>query len=276
MVSQATRLESERTTTPAKRTESLETLIHHDKDYIYINDMQINKDQFLYAFGGNLNPGKTSAQTRKFGNPAPAGLFSFGMACITLGLINMHAKGVTNASILIGSFLFSAGMVELVCAIWSIVVENTFAATVFFVFAGFWSAYGLIIGNAFGIQYAYISTEDLNQALGLLVLGYVFTTFLLWVCTLKSTWPFSLMFLSIFLFVLLYDIGYFTGNVKVTKAGGFFCTVSGLLGLYNGFGGLSDPENSYFVIQPLFMPGATKPSDDVENSSSLDSPFKSE
>lgn len=265
MVSEATQREVKISTAPAYRSTSVETLVTHDRDYVYINDMQINKEQFLYAFGGNLNPGETVSTRRNFGNPAPAGLCAFGMCCVTLGLINMQLKGITNSSILIGTCFFSAGIIELVCAIWCLILENTFAATVFFCFFGFWSSYGCILGNVLGLQDAYATTKEWNDALGLFTLLYVFFTFIIWICTLKSTWPFTILFFNIFLFVLLFDIAYFTQSVPVTKAGGFFCLLAGLLGLYNAFTGLSEPSNSYFTVKPLYMPGAARPVEyDVE------------
>ncbi|GME79425.1 unnamed protein product [Ambrosiozyma monospora] len=58
----------------------------------------------------------------------------------------------------------------------------------------------------------------------------------------------------VWMFILLFCIGQFLGSVKVYKAGGFFCLMSGVFGMYNVYAGLADPTNSYFVVKPLPLP----------------------
>lgn len=239
----------------------------YDHDYIYINDNAIKKEDFKYAFGGDLNPGLNTS-TRSYGNPVPAGLCAFSLACFSLGLINLQARGVTDPSILIGAFFFSAGIVEGISGIWCLVLENTWGGTVLLCFFGFWTSYGLILCDAFDILSTYsleAGTGTFENAIGLFLAAYVVFAFLIWLCTLKSTWPFTILFFDIFFFILLLDIGALTGNVNVTKAGGAFCFLAGILGFYNAFAGMADRSNSYFVIKPSFMPGAITPKDKPED-----------
>ncbi|ODV96546.1 hypothetical protein PACTADRAFT_48383 [Pachysolen tannophilus NRRL Y-2460] len=247
------------------KTQTGASTIRLDRDNIYLNEIPIPKEDFqnmVYAFGGTLNPGARRAPLREFGNPVPAGLFCFSLTCFTLGLIECGARGVTDPSILIGSCLCSSGLVLFICAIWCLIVENTWGSVVLFGFGGFWSAYGIILCDTlFGVSSAYETTQDFNNAVGLLFAGYVIFSFLLWVCTFKSTVPFFLLFFFVWFFILLLDIGIFTGHTGVTKAGGVFCFITGILGFYNAFSGMADKSNSYFVVHPWFMPGAAKPKD---------------
>ncbi|QPG76447.1 hypothetical protein FOA43_003836 [Brettanomyces nanus] len=80
---------------------------HHDRDNIYINEVPINKDEFLYAFGGTLNVGvrKATPQSKEYGDPVPAGLAAFSCTVVSLGLVMMHARGVTAANALLAGVL---------------------------------------------------------------------------------------------------------------------------------------------------------------------------
>ncbi|ODV96545.1 hypothetical protein PACTADRAFT_1133 [Pachysolen tannophilus NRRL Y-2460] len=248
-----------------ERANSTATRFYHDKHNIYINDVPINKDDFMYAFGGNLNPGLQTIPERKFGNPVPAGLCAFSLACFTLGLIDAGARSVSNPSILVGAFFFSAGIVEGIAGIWCLIVENTWAGTVLLIFFGFWTSYGAILTDAFGIQSAYTTTDEFDSAMGLFLSAYVIFGILIWLCTFKSTWALFLLFFDIWFFILLLDIGTYTGNTNVSKAGGAFCFLAGLLGFYNAFAGMADDSNSYFIIKPWFMPGAIRPTSTKED-----------
>lgn len=243
----------------AARNNSVVSTFRHDDKNIYINDVPIDKDEFVYAFGGTFQTGphKVTDNFRKFGNPVPAGLAAFSTGTITLGLIQMHARGVQLPHVLIGAFLTISGLIEVISGIWCIVIDNTWAATVFLMFGGFWSSYGILLTPGFGIADAYGSeTDEFNQAVALYFLSWALFSFLLWLCTLKSTWPMTILMFLVWLFVLLFTIGQFLGSVKVFKAGGFFCLMSGIVGFYNCFAGMANSDNSYFTIKPWYLPGA--------------------
>lgn len=236
---------------------------YHDEDHIYINDTRIKKQDFAYAFGGTLMSGAGQLPHRSLGNPVPAGLAAFSVTCFTLGLINCGAKDVSDASVMAGVNIFCAGLVDFVAGIWCIVLGNTWATTVLMTFGGFWAGYGFTLTRSTGIIDSYTAdgttTGTFSHAFGLVLAAWSVYTFLLWLCTLKSTYPMSALFFGIWLFVILLCIANLTDNTGVQMAGGVVCFITGIIGLYNTFAGMADKSNSYFVIKPWFMPGAQKP-----------------
>ncbi|GMG39344.1 unnamed protein product [Ambrosiozyma monospora] len=133
-----------------------------DDDNIYINDEPINKEEFMHAFGGTLTVGarKQTEQSKNYGDPVPAGLAAFSCTTFTLGLIEMHAKGVTHANSLLGALLTTSGIVLLITGILCFIVGNTWASATFLMFGGFWSSYAFILMNVGGQIEAYSSTEE--------------------------------------------------------------------------------------------------------------------
>ncbi|GME70702.1 unnamed protein product [Ambrosiozyma monospora] len=230
----------------------------HDDEHIYINDQQIKKHEFLHAFGGSLNVGtrEVTEQAKNYADPVPAGLAAFSCTTITLGLIQMHAKHVTHANILIGALLTTSGLVELIVGILCFIIGNTWACATFLLFGGFYSSYSFVLMDLGGVQAAYGDANEYAQSVALYFLPWVFYSFLLWSCTWKSTWALTTLMFFVWMFIILFCIGQFAGSVLTYKAGGFFCMGSGVLGFYNAYAGLADPTNSYFVVKPWFLPNA--------------------
>ncbi|VEU19904.1 DEKNAAC100432 [Brettanomyces naardenensis] len=247
-------------------TQSKATTFRHDRDNIYINDVPINKDEFVYAFGGNLNVGKrkSTPQSRTYADPVPAGLAAFSATVVSLGLVQMHAKGVTVANVLLTCCLTTSGLVDLIVGVLCFVVGNTWASCTFLMFGGFWSSYSFLLMNVGSIAESYPTVAEYNQAIGIFFLPWTIFSFGLFACTWKSTYPLFFLMFCVWFFILLFTIGQFMGSVPVYKAGGFFCIMSGVLGFFNMFAGLADKSNSYFVVKPWFLPQAATPPEEKD------------
>ncbi|GMG55660.1 unnamed protein product [Ambrosiozyma monospora] len=168
----------------------------HDAKNIYINDQAIDKEEFIYAFGGSLTVGtrKQTPQSRNYADPVPSGLAAFSCTTITLGLIEMHAKSVTHANILIAALLTTSGLVELIVGILCFIIGNTWACLTFLLFGGFYSSYSFVLMDLGGQIEAYSSTEEYAQSVALYFLPWVLLRFtklvvssvlclVSWVCT---------------------------------------------------------------------------------------------
>ncbi|CDK28369.1 unnamed protein product [Kuraishia capsulata CBS 1993] len=241
------------------RQASTNSTFRHDENHIYINDTPIDKRDFMYAFGGTFTTGLSTRPRRTFGNPVPAGLAAFSCTTITLGLVQLQARHVSEATVLLGSCFFCSGLVEIIAGIWCLILENTWASTVFLMFGGFWMSYACVLTSGFGIGAAYATTEEYSQAIALFYTPWAIFSFLLWICTFKSTLSMCLLMFLIWFFVLLFTIAEYTGSVGTAKAGGVFCLLSGLCGLYNCLAGMADTSNSYFTLKPFYLPGAARP-----------------
>ncbi|ODQ60497.1 hypothetical protein WICANDRAFT_30599 [Wickerhamomyces anomalus NRRL Y-366-8] len=228
----------------------------NDGDVVYLGDHAFHKNELINAFAGDLNPGVHKTPFRPLGNPVPLGLSGFAICCFVVSLVNCQARGVTNPKIIASAALFFGGVIELIAGLFCLVIENTFAATALGAYGGFWLGFGGILLDSFGIASSYATTEEYTNALAFYLTAWVIFSFMLWLCTFKSTWPFFILFLFVWVFLMFLAIGYFINSTAMIKAGG----VVGLLATFNAFyiiyAGVADSTNSYITIKATPMPGA--------------------
>ncbi|ODV63211.1 acetate uptake transporter family protein [Ascoidea rubescens DSM 1968] len=234
------------------------TKVTSEGNIVYLGDQAFHKHELINAFGGDLNPKLHAPSVHRYANPVPLGLSSFSFCTLVLSLINCQARSVTNPNVLIGSFFFYGGAIELFAGLLCFVVENTFACCVLGAFGGFWLSYGAILSDSFAITSSYSTADELHNALGFFLFGWVLFAFLMWLCTFKSTWAFFLMFFFIWFFILILCIAEFTQSVGLTKAGGVLGVIAALFGFYHTYAGVAEKDNSYFVLRALPMPHAPK------------------
>ncbi|KAK2742516.1 hypothetical protein FQN55_007802 [Onygenales sp. PD_40] len=223
----------------------------------------------LPAFGGEFQPGLYApVEQRKFANPAPLGLSAFALTTFVLSLINMQTRGVVTPNLVAASAYGYGGLVQLLAGMWEMAVGNTFGATALSSYGGFWITYGIIFTPG-GFEIATTMTAGsglagFQNAVGFWLFGWwIFTTVLL-VCTLKSTWAFFLLFLTLDLAFLFLAIGHMiltdkdAPNVGLIKTGGFFGLLAAFLAWYNALAGIADTSNSFFIIPVAHFPWSAK------------------
>ena len=206
--------------------------IHTSEDgtIVHMGPYSFHKDELVNAFGGNLNPGIAPMPPIRGLNSVPMGLASFAFCSFVVSLFHVQARDASNQSILIGSCFFYGGVIEVISGLMALIVDNTFAGTALGCFGGFWLSYGAILCNAFGIVSSYTTEEEYHSALGFFLTGWFMFSFVIWLCTFKSTWPFFSLFFLIWVWILVLAIGTFQNNANIIKAGG----VLGLLASFNG------------------------------------------
>lgn len=235
-------------------------------EYIHLGEHTFLKSEVQYAFGGNLNPGATATSKHRIGNPTPMGLFAFAVSTLLLSLINAGSRKVHNPGVVLGTALFHAGVVEIIAGVWELVLENTFGATVFTTFGGFWMSYAVITMDGFNIASAYEKESDLHNALGLYLVVWALVSLFFTMCCLRSTVAmFSLLLFLTLTFIMLASSNFTAANGSVTTsghlgtAGGIFGCISAMCGFYMAMAGILNYENSWIDVKPLFMPGAIRP-----------------
>jgi succinate-acetate transporter protein len=230
-------------------------------EIIHIGDTRVYRDELMAAFGGYLNPGLRHAPTRRLANVSCLGLFAFGCTALTLGLLLVKTGGVMAPNIAIGPCLFYGGIIQILVGFFEIFTENTFGMVAFSSYGAFWLSYAAILmDDTFGIITAYNTLDPsgkmFNHALGVALIGWLFLTTLLLICTIRSTVGLFSVFLSLEAAFVVLIAGYFTESANCIKAGGALTCIVGILGFYNGFAGLATKENSWIVVTPIYMPGA--------------------
>jgi len=218
------------------------------------------------AFGGEFQPGLYKPPTRGFANPAPLGLSAFALTTFILSLINMHTRGVAAPNIVVASAYGYGGLVQLLAGMWEMAVGNTFGATALASYGGFWISFAITLTPGGFEIVSSLGGEDTTfyDSFGFYLMGWFIFTFLLLICTLRSTVAFFSLFFWLDLTFLLLGIGYLHRDaanqprVPVIKAGGFFGLLAAFTAWYNALAGIADRSNSFFLIPVAHFPWSDK------------------
>ncbi|CAG8458074.1 6323_t:CDS:2 [Cetraspora pellucida] len=180
----------------------------------------------------------------KIANPGPLGLSGFALTTFVLSIHNAGSSDVAAPNITVGLALFYGGLVQLLAGMWEFKTGNTFGATAFSSYGGFWMSFAAILIPGFGIS----GSEGLAHAIGIYLLAWTIFTFLLFLATFRSNVGILLLFLFLTLTFLLLTIGVFTTEkttppepAKIaiaTKIGGVLGIITALIAWYNALAGL--------------------------------------
>ncbi|BFZ63160.1 Meiotically up-regulated protein 86 protein [Saitoella coloradoensis] len=202
---------------------------------------------------------------RKFGNPGPLGLSAFALTTFVLSLINVNAHDVSTPNVVLGLALGYGGLVQIIAGIWEFAVGNTFGATAFCSYGGFWLSYATILIPGFGIAASYENAAnpyEFNHAIGIYLICWFIFTFLMMLCTLKSTIAFFSLFLTLDLAFLMLSIADFraehSDSVHFLRAGGAFGLAAAVLAWWNALAGVMNHQNSFFTVPTGAFPWANK------------------
>lgn len=178
-------------------------------------------DQAIYggsAFGHSVSP-----TAHLFADPAPIGLFMFGLASAVSAGYNC---GWTPASIdyVIFTFCFiSGGLIPLVVSLLEIIRNNMFAAVTFATYGSFFLSY-----TFFGLMYAtgqfpaLLATGLPLEGLQFALLMYAFLSVIFIGLSFRMNFALTALFTCIALAYFCLGIGQTRDGVRVTKAGGYF------------------------------------------------------
>lgn len=184
----------------------------------------------------------------KIANPGPLGLSAFALTTFVLSIHNAGASTIVAPNIVVGLALFYGGLVQLLAGMWEFATGNTFGATAFSSYGGFWLSFGVIFIPSFNIVAAYNGDAvALDHAVGIYLIAWTIFTFLLFLATFRSTGGLCALFFFLTMTFLLLALGKFT-NETVGKAGGVFGIITAFIAWYNALAGLLTPETSYFTL----------------------------
>jgi uncharacterized protein len=145
---------------------------------------------------------------------------------------------------------------QLLAGMWEFATGNTFGATAFASYGGFWMSFGAIFIPGFGILDGYATAEVtvLDQSLGIYLLGWTLFTLIMLIASHRSNMGLVSLFFFLFITFVLLTAGKFAGAhshsnaLTITKAGGAFGVITALIAWYNALCGLLTRDSSYFVL----------------------------
>jgi succinate-acetate transporter protein len=139
-------------------------------------------------------------------------------------------------------------------------VGNTFGATALSSYGGFWLSFAIILtpgGFAIESSLVKISEGTFLNSFGLYLMGWFIFTFLLLICTLRSTVAFFFLFFTLDMAFLMLGIGYLQHDGEGPQgdcivAGGAFGLMAAFTAWYNALAGIADSSNRSVIA--LLLP----------------------
>ncbi|RIB06224.1 hypothetical protein C2G38_1985959 [Gigaspora rosea] len=169
----------------------------------------------------------------KIANPAPLGLSGFALTTFVLSIHNAGSSDVPTPSVTLGLALFYGGLAQLLAGMWEFKTGNTFGATAFSSYGGFWLSFAILITPITGVTVT-------PHAIGIYLLGWTIFTFLLFIASFRTNAGIMVLFLFLDLTFLFLTIGTFTATTTTvpTKIGGVLGIITALIAWYNALAGL--------------------------------------
>ena len=179
-------------------------------------------------------------------NPAPLGLSAF--ALTTFVLSSANAGLISAPNIVLGLAFFYGGLVQLIAGVQEFRTGNTFGATAFCSYGGFWLAVGVTFTPAFGVLTAY-KPAALGPALGFFLLGWTIFTVLMTLGTLRLNGALMGVFVLLSLTFLFLAIGAFAGITNsIYQLGGWLGILTALVAWYTALAGILSSGRSMFQL----------------------------
>ncbi|KAI9277469.1 GPR1/FUN34/yaaH family-domain-containing protein [Sporodiniella umbellata] len=185
-------------------------------------------------------------------NPGPLGLCSFALTTFVLSLHNAGAGMPADSpnNVVVGLAVFYGGIVQILAGMWEFRTGNTFGATAFSSYGGFWLSFAAIFIPGFDIlgSYAKADAAVLDQSLGIYLMSWAIFTGILLVASHRSSIGLISLFFFLFITFILLSAGKFYNNLTTQVAGGAFGVITALIAWYNGLSGLLTKDSSYFLL----------------------------
>jgi len=147
-------------------------------------------------------------------NPAPLGLSAFALTTFVLSCSNagfIFPAVASGGTVVVGLAFFYGGLMQLVAGIQEFRAGNTFGATAFCSYGGFWMALGFILLPITGVLTSLVAAKALSQGVGVFLLGWTIFTALMFIGTLKLNLALIVVFGLLTLTFLALTIGWLAG-----------------------------------------------------------------
>jgi succinate-acetate transporter protein len=189
-------------------------------------------------------------------DPAPLGLAGFALTTFVLSAHNANIGGFGDHgnAIVIGLAIFYGGLAQFMAGMWAFRNRNTFGATAFSTYGGFWLALGtyllliLVSGK--------IKTDDVQVSLGWFLLAFaIFNTYMMIWATRINTAVFG-VFLTLEITEILLFLGFFNANTSLIQAGGYMGIITALVAWYTSAADVANSQapGSMWVGAPVWKP----------------------
>jgi hypothetical protein len=169
-------------------------------------------------------------------DPAPLGLAAFALTTFLLSAANAGWMTAATGDSWLGYALAYGGAAQLLAGMWEFKNRNTFGATAFSTYGGFWI--GLFLWVQFVAPHA-TSASAAGHDLGWILLAFaIFNTYMLIMSAALNTAVFA-VFLTLEITEIVLFIGNFSGSTGTVKIGGVIGVITAVAAWYASAAGVS-------------------------------------
>lgn len=167
-------------------------------------------------------------------DPGPLGLTAFATTTFVLSMINANLVGGGAEPVVLGLALAYGGIGQLIAGLWEFRTGNTFGATAFCSYGGFWISFFILVQ----LDVAKIAPSEANAALGLYLWAWAIFTAYMFCASLRTTAAIAIVFLLLTVTFVFLGIGNSGGNASVIHIGGYVGLATAAAAWYTSFAGV--------------------------------------
>ncbi len=169
-------------------------------------------------------------------NPAPLGLSAFALTTFVLSAMNARftVAGIppVTGNIALGLALFYGGLVQLIAGVQEFKTGNTFGATAFCSYGGFWMAVAFTLFPFFaGKNLVLLLGSDAASGVGVFFLGWTIFTLMMFLGTFRLSGALVAVFFLLLLTFVALTIGWFQGVPVPGSSAMTWVNIGGWLGI---------------------------------------------
>jgi succinate-acetate transporter protein len=161
-------------------------------------------------------------------DPAALGLGAFALTTFLLSLANSGLLPGAGAAVL-GIALFYGGIAQVAAGLWEFAKGNTFGATAFVSYGAFWLSFWWLETNPA------VAKEAGAAGVGAFLLAWTIFTLFMTVAAVKTNGALLAVFVVLTLTFAALTIGEFSGQVGITRLGGWLGLLTAALAWYSAF-----------------------------------------
>ncbi len=191
-------------------------------------------------------------------NPAPLGLSAFALTTFVLSSSNagfLFSKSGAGTFIVLGLAIFYGGIVQVLAGLQEFRAGNTFGATAFCSYGGFWMSLGFVLLPFFAggtKNLVDLLGTDAAAGVGVFLLGWTIFTVLMFLATLRSSLALMGVFFFLSLTFLALTIGWLAGpSTAWIQLGGWLGIITALIAWYTALAGVLGAGKAMFTL-PTF------------------------
>jgi uncharacterized protein len=182
-------------------------------------------------------------------NPAPLGLFGFGLTTLVLSLVNSNLVGAGAGPVVLGLAFAYGGLAQLLAGMWEFRTGNTFGAVAFSSYGAFWISFFILVTYDAKL----IAPNEVHAALGAYLWAWGVLTGLLFLCSFAGPRSVSAVFLALTVTFVLLGIGNSGASEGTVHAGGWAGMVTAALALYTATAQVMFAQHGRWIL-PIGAP----------------------